>query len=162
MLDIKELEDLFMKKMKDAALNGNSEEILSLSKAGEMISELKSLHESLQLKYNQAKAIIDAQYPIIFTQILTSGAHDNNYMSLRFDSLINGVEPIKPADNQEVEVEFKGFGIVKTQFLKRYNRFKSRKEVKAFFEENGLIPGSILRITQISQNKFSVEVESKF
>lgn len=159
MVEINELEEMFMEKMQEAAQSGDSEKIFNLSKAGSLIAEIKMLNETLQSKYNQAKAMISVSYPIVFTQTLTTGSLSNSYFSLRSDSEL---QPIKPADNQEILVDFVGSGTVTTRFLKRYNRLRDRGLVAQFYSDNGLMIGAVLQITQLSLTEFRIEVLKKF
>lgn len=162
---VEEMEKNFLSKIQEAVTAKDISKIAQLTALGEKIEGLKKDIQSVNQQFNEILPFLTEEEVIQGFDIeITAGMINNGYLSLKpmSDSQIN--KSIMPADGDEIKVSFpEPIGTITTTYLKQYNRLKDRGHVNAFFEEFGLMAGSIIRFIQIKPNsEYSVQVKQKF
>lgn len=162
---VQELETIYITKMKAAVMSNDIHEINSLSQLGKQVESLRNTSEILNQNYSSCKDFLNQKgVSQCFDIRITEGMISQSYLSLKpeISSQINN--SIIPSEDIEFEVALpKPMGKIYTSYVKKGNRLKERGRIRAFYEEFGLMPGSIITFIQNKHNaEYSIDIKQKF
>lgn len=161
---IEDLETIFLRKIEEVLKSKNVANIAQYTKAGELIESLKEKLVVANHQYLEITQYLNLNENIFSFDIkVTPGMVSQSYLTLKpFDApQIN--ESLLPSEGIDFKVVFpKPIEEIATSYIKKTNRLKDRGNIKKFFEEFEVIPGTILTFTQLKRNcEYSIEIKQK-
>lgn len=161
----RKLEEVFLSEIQAAVTSKDIAEINRITKVGGQIESLKKTAETVHQEFIEiVQFLAQKETTQSFDIEITEGMLNQNYLSLKpmNSSPIN--DSVMPSEDIEFKVSFPGhMGTITTSYLKKFNRLKERGAIKSFFDEFGLMPGSIITFIQNKHNsEYSIEVKQKF